>query len=285
MKCLEKNRDRRYETASGIARDIERYLHDEPVQACPPSAGYRLRKFVRRNKVPVLAASLVLLAVIAGSVGTAISVAQARRAAVEKEAKERAEAREAQTKAVLEFVENKIFAVDWDGGPGGLGWELKSVMEPAKRRADDEGRPAGHTPPLAGQAGAQPPEQFGRVSKVAGGPGKEGDPLRGFIAGEVYKLDCPGLGPLLIALVPHPLEVPPTRFDFDFAVDAIQRAGERHGYVLDRFWYPWNKAGKDAGRVYERQLGVLVFRKPAAHPAQFLVVFLASDIAIHGMHK
>ena len=47
MKCLEKDRNRRYETANGLARDIERYLHDEPVQACPPSASYRFRKFAR----------------------------------------------------------------------------------------------------------------------------------------------------------------------------------------------------------------------------------------------
>src|SRR5579864_5425701 len=46
MKCLEKDRNRRYETANGLAGDIERYLHDEPVLACPPSASYRLRKFV-----------------------------------------------------------------------------------------------------------------------------------------------------------------------------------------------------------------------------------------------
>jgi WD40 repeat protein/serine/threonine protein kinase len=50
MKALEKDRNRRYETASAFAADVQRYLHDEPVQACPPSAGYRLRKFVRRNK-------------------------------------------------------------------------------------------------------------------------------------------------------------------------------------------------------------------------------------------
>src|SRR5271166_5794676 len=61
MKTLEKDRNRRYETASALAADVQRYLNDEPVQACPPSAGYRLRKFVRRKKVPVLAASLVLL--------------------------------------------------------------------------------------------------------------------------------------------------------------------------------------------------------------------------------
>src|SRR6476620_380500 len=45
MKCLEKDRNRRYETANGLAMDVQRYLVDEPVLACPPSAGYRLRKF------------------------------------------------------------------------------------------------------------------------------------------------------------------------------------------------------------------------------------------------
>src|SRR5262245_40600737 len=62
MKCLEKDRIRRYESASSLARDVERYLHDEPVQACPPSAAYRLKKFVRRNKVAVLAASAIVAA-------------------------------------------------------------------------------------------------------------------------------------------------------------------------------------------------------------------------------
>src|SRR5213075_979561 len=50
MKTLEKDRDRRYETANGFAADAQRYLSDEPVQACPPSAAYRLRKFARRNR-------------------------------------------------------------------------------------------------------------------------------------------------------------------------------------------------------------------------------------------
>jgi eukaryotic-like serine/threonine-protein kinase len=75
MKCLEKDRNRRYETANGFAMDVQRYLADEPVQACPPSTGYRLRKFVRRNRGSVLAAGLVLLAVIAGVIGTSISTA------------------------------------------------------------------------------------------------------------------------------------------------------------------------------------------------------------------
>jgi serine/threonine protein kinase/WD40 repeat protein len=70
MKCLEKDRNRRYETANGFAADLTRYLNDEQVQACPPSVSYRLRKFVRRYRIQVLAASVVGLALVAGIIGT-----------------------------------------------------------------------------------------------------------------------------------------------------------------------------------------------------------------------
>src|SRR5262249_32792375 len=70
MKALEKDRNRRYETANSLALDLQRYLADEPVQPCPPSAVYRFLKFARRNKRPVLAASLMLLALIVGIFGT-----------------------------------------------------------------------------------------------------------------------------------------------------------------------------------------------------------------------
>src|SRR4029077_8609055 len=70
MKCLEKDRNRRYDTAKDFAADVQRYLGDEPVLACPPSALYRFRKFVRRNKRAVLAASLISLALVAGVIGT-----------------------------------------------------------------------------------------------------------------------------------------------------------------------------------------------------------------------
>jgi tetratricopeptide (TPR) repeat protein len=60
MKALEKERNRRYETANGFAKDIEHYLNDEPVLACPPSAGYRFRKFARRNRSALAVAALVL---------------------------------------------------------------------------------------------------------------------------------------------------------------------------------------------------------------------------------
>jgi serine/threonine protein kinase/tetratricopeptide (TPR) repeat protein len=70
MKCLEKDRTRRYETASGLASDIQRHLSSEPVLASPPGAAYRIQKFVRRHRVGVLAGSLVLLALLAGIFGT-----------------------------------------------------------------------------------------------------------------------------------------------------------------------------------------------------------------------
>jgi WD40 repeat protein/serine/threonine protein kinase len=70
MRALEKDRARRYETAGNLARDVDRYLHDEPVEACPPSLRYRSVKFCRRNRGAVLAAGLVLLALVGGTVGT-----------------------------------------------------------------------------------------------------------------------------------------------------------------------------------------------------------------------
>jgi serine/threonine protein kinase/Tfp pilus assembly protein PilF len=69
MKCLEKDRNRRYETANALARDVERYLSDEPVQACPPSTAYRFRKFVRRHKAGLTIAGLVLLFIAALGAG------------------------------------------------------------------------------------------------------------------------------------------------------------------------------------------------------------------------
>jgi len=69
MTALEKDRNRRYETASAFATDVMRYLHDEPVQACPPSAWYRFRKLARRYKrVTVMASFLSALLVVAVAV-------------------------------------------------------------------------------------------------------------------------------------------------------------------------------------------------------------------------
>ncbi len=83
MKALEKDRNRRYESPSALAADVQRYLDDEPVLACPPSTAYRLRKFVRRNKGPVLAASLVVLALLVGVGSTTWGLVQATNARAE----------------------------------------------------------------------------------------------------------------------------------------------------------------------------------------------------------
>jgi serine/threonine protein kinase len=81
MKALEKDRNRRYETANELALDVDRFLHNELVQACPPSAWYRLCKFGRRNRGTVLAGCLLFLALLAGFAGTTAGLLQARASA------------------------------------------------------------------------------------------------------------------------------------------------------------------------------------------------------------
>src|SRR5262249_18628513 len=77
MKCLEKDRNRRYETANGLAADLRRHLNDEPAEAGPPSAWYRLRKSARRNRALLATATVVATALV---VGTAVSAWEAVRA-------------------------------------------------------------------------------------------------------------------------------------------------------------------------------------------------------------
>jgi serine/threonine protein kinase/Flp pilus assembly protein TadD len=87
IKALEKDRNRRYETANDLARDIQGYLADEPVEACPPSAWYRLGKLARRHKQALAAVSGVLLAltVLACTVGYFLHERQTRRIEAESE--------------------------------------------------------------------------------------------------------------------------------------------------------------------------------------------------------
>src|SRR5439155_492500 len=70
MKCLEKDRTRRYETANGLASDIQRHLNNEPVVARPPSGLYRIEKLVRRHRLAFTAAALVALALVLGIVAS-----------------------------------------------------------------------------------------------------------------------------------------------------------------------------------------------------------------------
>jgi WD40 repeat protein/serine/threonine protein kinase len=73
LKALEKDRSRRYETASAFAADVRRYLSDEPVEACPPSALYRFRKFARRNKAVLRTALVVAVALALAVAALAVS--------------------------------------------------------------------------------------------------------------------------------------------------------------------------------------------------------------------
>ncbi len=102
MKALEKDRTRRYETANGLAMEVQRYLNNEPVVARPPSRTYRLRKLVRRNRVVFVAGTAVALALIAGlSAATWMFFKAEEARANEAELRLQAEAREKLTEAVM----------------------------------------------------------------------------------------------------------------------------------------------------------------------------------------
>ena len=130
MKCLEKDRDRRYETANGLALDIRRYLDDEPVLACPPSAAYRFRKSVRRHKRALATAGVVLAGLLLAVVGLSVSTVLTR------QAKLRVEAALARERLSSDFLSIGLADREWsannlaradellDGArPGLRGWE------------------------------------------------------------------------------------------------------------------------------------------------------------------
>ena len=108
MKALEKDRTRRYDTANGLARDIQRYLADEVVEARPPSTGYRLKKFVRRHKGQVIAASLVLLALVGGIAGTTFGLIRAELQRAEAEQARQREAVEASARKIAEKARDEV---------------------------------------------------------------------------------------------------------------------------------------------------------------------------------
>jgi eukaryotic-like serine/threonine-protein kinase len=105
MRCLEKDRSRRYETANSLARDLQRYLADEPVEARPPTTWYRFRKLARRNKAALTTAALVGLALVVGTVVSTWLAVRARQAEAEARAaefeatQERDRARDAEKRA------------------------------------------------------------------------------------------------------------------------------------------------------------------------------------------
>ncbi|MBX3380149.1 MAG: serine/threonine protein kinase [Phycisphaeraceae bacterium] len=101
MKAMEKDRQRRYETANGLAADIRRYLAGEAVVAAPASAAYRVRKFVKRHRVMVIAGAVVTAALVLGVIGTSIGLLEAntQRRLAEKNAERATEEANRATKA------------------------------------------------------------------------------------------------------------------------------------------------------------------------------------------
>ncbi|HWY85351.1 MAG TPA: serine/threonine-protein kinase [Gemmataceae bacterium] len=154
MRALDKDRNRRYGTAANLAEDVERYLRREAILARPPSARYKLGKFIQRNRVAVLATAAVAAALLVGTLVATWQAVEATRAqadavaasaaatkaketaeraersalaaaAAAKKAKETAEMREAQARSMFEFLEMQIlWAARPEGQEGGLGRDV-----------------------------------------------------------------------------------------------------------------------------------------------------------------
>ena len=169
MKALEKDRTRRYETANGLSRNIQRYLDGDPVEAGPPSATYRLRKFARRHRALLTTASLFAALLVTGAVVSTVLAVRASRAEVatrealirvrDEEAKtqqaltrateeeKKAKLSEAEARAVLNFFQSKVLAAGRpEGQEGGLGKDvtLRAAVDAAERGIGESfaGQPA-----------------------------------------------------------------------------------------------------------------------------------------------
>ena len=133
MKCLDKERGRRYETANQLGEELNRFLCDEPVQAGPPSVGYRTRKFLRRNKGSVIAAGMVLAALVLGVVGTSFGLIAAERARNE-EAAQRQQAEVNEKKALASAEQERVAKVAAEDAAA----KEKRATERALRSAEAE---------------------------------------------------------------------------------------------------------------------------------------------------
>jgi serine/threonine protein kinase/WD40 repeat protein len=132
MRCLEKDRSRRYDSATSLARDVERFLKDEPIEARPPSAWYRFRKMARRNKAALTTTGIVAAALI---FGMAVSLWQAVRAtrseidAVDQRNEATQKRREAETakeqlRRTLYAAHLNLTQAAWEGGRTGEVFQL-----------------------------------------------------------------------------------------------------------------------------------------------------------------
>jgi serine/threonine protein kinase len=152
MKAIEKDRTRRYETASAFASDIDRYLADEPVEAAAPSAAYRFKKFARRNKIALGVAAAMVLLLLAGIAATswqAVRATAEKQRAVEAEgiAEQRlleSEAAREDAQAVSEFLVGMFESSRPGEKLGGRGVKVADVLDRAAKKLETD---------LAGQPG------------------------------------------------------------------------------------------------------------------------------------
>jgi len=131
MKAMAKDRTHRYSTASEVAADIERHLRHEPVSAGPPSTVYRVRKYIRRHKLGVAAAAVVMLAVLVGTAGTTIGLLRAVRA--EKKALEEA----ATAKRVSDFLVD-LFKVSDPSEARGNTITAREILDRGAKKVEEE---------------------------------------------------------------------------------------------------------------------------------------------------
>ena len=146
MKALEKDRVRRYETSHALALDIERHLHDEPVLAGPPSGLYRVKKLLHRHRGPFLAAAAIVLALVAGVIGTSWALLQATRA--ERQAAASAVEARRQTaiaQAVNAFLNEDLLAVARPSAARGQGKDvtMREVLDVAAERIEEASKAGG----------------------------------------------------------------------------------------------------------------------------------------------
>jgi serine/threonine protein kinase len=137
MKCLEKDRTRRYDTANGLAMDIARHLGDEPVVARPPSRGDRMRKFVRRNRVAVVGATAVSAVLVLGIIGTTWGLLRSMKAERE-QSRERELAEQARVEAegVTTFLSDMLASVD--PGQSGKDVSVRQVLDQASKTISEK---------------------------------------------------------------------------------------------------------------------------------------------------
>jgi hypothetical protein len=140
MRCLEKDRARRYPTANSLADDIQRYLDDEPVQARRPTRTYRMRKFARRHKVGVLAGVSIAAAVLLGLTLASLGLVQARRQAEIA----RTQARIASTQAIRSeqvalFLKEMLEGVEPSVAQGRDTTLMREILDKTARRIRTEG--------------------------------------------------------------------------------------------------------------------------------------------------